>query len=167
VRVRPATSFEVDRASYAVNRILTGLVAGEDAAMMAALVLGPEFQAPDFTKEEWRQAAAQRFALLDLAVECIEGWEGIVGDDEQPLSPSREAVALLLRDAEISARIRMVINSSVHAELEEKNALAASPNGGAATDENTARLVVSPATAAPSADSQRAASDAPSTSSHQ
>lgn len=139
VFVRPATSFEVDRAGNAAARMLAGLVEGQNAAATALNLLGDEFREADFTTRSWLDAAAQRIALLELATLCVERWEGIVGDDDRPIEkPNQETLALLLRDSECARRISNAVNARVHQEIAEGNASAASPDGAVKAADATA-----------------------------
>ena len=160
-RVRPATSFEVDRASYEVSHLLVGLMAGEEAAAAAALALGEEFREADFTDAGWRAAAAQRLSLLKLAVLCCEAWDGIGDEDGNPLPLSEASLALLLRNPQMARRFSEAIESAVNVEFKEKNVSAASPNGAAAAAGPTAPNAGAPKSDAPTAGAASTASAAP------
>lgn len=160
-RVRPATDFEVSRASFEVSQLIAGLMIGEEAAAAAALALGEEFRSADFTDAGWRSAAAQRLSLLKLAVLCTESWEGIGDEDGAPLELSEPALALLLRDANVARKFGAAIEAAVHQEYKEKNASAASPNGGAGEGEPTAPNAGDPTSDAPRGSAASTASAAP------
>ena len=78
--------------------------------------------------------------------------------------PALETVALMMRDAPICALVRDVIYGDLHNEILEKNASAASLNGGAAADSVIAKNAASAATLAPSGDAGMAAPSARSAS---
>lgn len=120
-RVRPATSFEVDLAAAEAARVIAGLLTGADAARTVALALGDEFNGADYADESWRVAASHRISLIELLVLCGEPtWEGVVDDDGAKIpGPTRELIALLLRDAEIEKRLHTSISSAVHTEYDE------------------------------------------------
>jgi hypothetical protein len=126
--IRPATAFEVDKAGAQVRIWLAALVEAEDAAARLSDALGEEFAGADFAAPEWRAAVADRLALLELASLCIQSWSG-VGIGDEPVEPSREAIALLLRDAVLSQRIRAAIERGIHVERLEKKGLPVSPPG--------------------------------------
>lgn len=150
--VRPATAFEVDLAKAAIVKLIAGLVAGETAAMLAASVLGEEFRSADFTRDDWRSAASNRLALVELAALCIEGWEGFVDEDDQPLPLDRVNIALVLRDEGIARRVGDCLQAAVYERVAEKNALSASPNGAVKAGNDTAPIAAPPATPARPAD---------------
>lgn len=160
--VRPATSFEVDIAAANAARTLTGLIEGQEAAAVALDVLGDEFRQADFTTRSWLDAAAQRVALLELATFCAEKWDGVADEDGKPIEhPTREYLALLLRDSECALRIAAAIRARVHDEISEGNALAASPSGAAAADAATAPTVEGTQVPAPTDGADKTASVAP------
>lgn len=116
--IRPATSIEVDRAAAVVQAQLAGLIAAEDAAALIAAALGEDFYGADFTDPKWQAAAAQQLALVELAALCVENWTGIAVDGIA-VEPSRETVALLLRDPTTSQRVKMAIETRIHREIAE------------------------------------------------
>jgi hypothetical protein len=141
--VRPATSFEYDLAIAGMATISAGLIRGEEAAVHATNILGEEFTGADFTTKVWIEAAAQRIVLLELALLCTESWDGVVDDSDAPIPvPTKETLALLLRDNETAMRFNATIKSKVHEEIAEGNASAASPNGAAAAAFNSAPTAV-------------------------
>lgn len=156
VFVRPATAFEADIAGVGAAKIMAGLVEGREAAAAALDILGDEFRETDFTSRPWIEAAAQRIALIELAALCCESWEGVADETGAPLTghPSKEHLALLLRDTECGRRISGAIYARVHDEVAEGNGLAASPDGAAKAAEPTATNAaetISPVAAAPEA----------------
>ena len=160
--IRPATAFEVDIAAANAARVLAGLVEGEGAAALALDVLGDEFRRADFTTRGWIDAAAQRVALLELATLCSESWAGIVDGDGKPVqTPTRDYLALLLRDGECARRVAAAIHAKVHDEVAEGNASAASLNGAAGAAEATAPSAAGMAVPAPTGGEAPAASAAP------
>lgn len=143
IHLRAATAFDVDVALAEAHQVAAGLVAGEDAAERAAAFLGEAFHGADFTRKPWIEAAAQRIALIELATLCNNGWRGVALESEggalvEVPAPTKETLALLLRDVEVSNRFRAVIYSKVNLELAEGNGLPVSPSGGAGTDGNSA-----------------------------
>jgi hypothetical protein len=159
--IRPATAFEVDRAAIGAERMLAGLVEGQTAAASILDVLGDEFREADFTTRGWIAAAAQRIALLELAAICAERLDGVIDDNDRPITvPGKEVLVLLLRDAECGRRIATAINARVHEEVAEGNASAVSPDGAAKAAEDIAPAVAPmtpPAQAAASAPPESAA----------
>lgn len=137
--IRPATSIEVDRAAAVVRAQLAGLIAAEDAAALVAAALGEDFCGADFTDPKWQAAAAQQLALVELAALCIETWTGVAVDGVA-VAPSRETVALLLRDPVTSQRVKVAIETRVHREIAEGEGLPASPSGAAEAGETIAPL---------------------------
>lgn len=135
VRVRAATTMEVERASAEVSLLAQGLVTGAESAMTASVVLGEEFRSADFTDMAWLTAAAKRLALLKLATKCCESWSGIGDENGVELPLNEQNLALLLRDPKIARSISEAIEAPVHAEIAEKNAFTASLNGGAVAGE--------------------------------
>src|SRR5262245_45663139 len=87
LRVRSATSFEVERAAASTAILLAGLKESQQAAQAAAAALGEEFEQADFTQEDWMRAAAEQLSLLELLVLCQEGGEGepILDDQDNPV----------------------------------------------------------------------------------
>jgi hypothetical protein len=65
--------------------------------------------------------------------------------------PHAGAVALLMSDPVEAQKVRRVLNAGLHAEHDEKNASAASPNGGAAEANEPVPTAAPPARSAPSA----------------
>jgi hypothetical protein len=135
IRVRAATTMEVERATGEVGLLVQGLVAGAESAMTASVVLGEEFRSADFTDMAWLTAAAKRLALLKLATKCCESWSGIGDENGAELALNEQNLALLLRDPKIARLISNAIEAPVHAEIAEKNGFTASLNGGAAAEE--------------------------------
>lgn len=148
--VRPATAFEIDLALAGTEKLVAGLVEGEESAMLATSLLGEEFQSADFTTRRWIDAASQRIALLELANLCTQSWNGIADDAGEPISsPTRETLAILLRDNEIAMRFNKAIKSKVHEEIAEGEELPVSQDGGAGIQDG-AQPAVPTATPAPS-----------------
>lgn len=132
ILVRPATAFEIDMAMAGVARMLTGLIEGSEAAAAVITIIGGEFTEPEFASKAWRDAAAQRLALLELATMCTERLIG-VADDNGPIEgrPDKAQLAMLLRDNECAKRINQAISARVHDESAEGEGLPVSPNGAA------------------------------------
>ena len=87
---------------------------------------------------------------MTLALACSEGWQGVFDADGAPIAePHAGAVALLLSDPVEAAKVRRVLNAGLHAEHDEKNASAASPNGGAAEAARPAPTATPAASLAP------------------
>lgn len=152
--VRPATSFEVSRSHAAVTRIVAGLIAGADAAETCAAALGEEFRKADFSDPVWIEAATDRLVGIELALLCNDGWTGVMRDtgrrdaDDKPIvepvagEPTRELLALLLRDAVVAARVRSAIEAEIHEAQAEGNGSPASPSGAAGMVEPNAPIAV-------------------------
>jgi hypothetical protein len=130
--VRPAEMFEQIEAEQNAVQLLAGLITGQDAAMRATAMLGRQFRDADFTDRAWAVAAQQCILLLELATLCATRWEGVLGDDDKPIEkPTREYLALLLRDCEAAKLVSAALHAKIHEEISEKNGSAASLNGGA------------------------------------
>lgn len=160
--VRPATAFEVDAAYAAAFKLAAGLIEGEAAAETASAILGEEFQRADFTQHGWIDAMAKRIATLELAVLCNDGWLGVADEDGKPIeTPTREWLALLLRDREVAVRVDAAINARVHEEIAEKKGSATLPNGGVAVVDPTAPGAGASGANAPTGDTATTGNDAP------
>lgn len=130
--VRPAEMFEQIEAEQNAIQLLAGLITGQDAAMRATAMLGRQFRDADFTDRAWSMAAQQCILLLELATLCATRWEGVLGDDDKPIAkPTREYLALLLRDCGAAKLVSEALHAKIHEETSEKNGSAALPNGGA------------------------------------
>jgi len=165
--IRPATSFECDLAVTGATKILAGLTAGAEAAEAAVQLLGEEFMGADFTQGPWIDVAAQRIALLELATLCCARWEGVCAEDGTAIEvPTREWLALVLREPTISVLIRAAVHARVNEERAEKNGSAALPNGGAAAVEASAPVVVPSVPLVPKADAVPTADAAQSSNTH-
>jgi len=164
MQVRPATSFEVDMVRAESRISVLGLAALQEGAAEAAAILGEDFRDADFTRPAWIEAASRRLSLVRLAVLCSDDWIGVVDAAGAPLPLDAAAVAVLLRDPQIAAKVEGAIEANVHLEWSEKNASAASPNGAAAAGEPTAPNVPAPASPAPTGFADEAASAAPNSS---
>lgn len=137
--VRPASALQYDLAWASARRRLAGLVESQDAAADVLRALGENFAGADFTTAEFVEAAAQRLALLELAVTCVESWTGVADAERVAIeTPMREWLALLLRDVGIAQRINAAVNAQVHLEAIEKKESGTSPNGAGEVAENTA-----------------------------
>ena len=87
---------------------------------------------------------------MTLALACSEGWQDVFDADGAAIAePHAGAVALLMSDPVEAAKVRRVLNAGLHAEYDEKNASAASPNGGAAEVAKLAPTVAPAARLAP------------------
>ncbi len=133
IRVRPATQTDVENASARAQRDLMGLVAGSEAALPLAEILGDDFNLSALEDTDRVVAAGSRLAELYIVLACQDGWSGIGTEDGVPIDkPDPATLAMLLADPVRHSRIMGVVNSAVHEELEEKNGSAASLNGAAA-----------------------------------
>lgn len=119
-RLRPATSFEVTLATAGAQRVAAGLAVGEDAVEAAAALLGDEFRGGDFTNKDWVSALIDRLVLAELALNCSEGWDGIVDTSKAPLMLDQGSVAMVLRDPRISRLVSAAVNSVVHIEVADE-----------------------------------------------
>lgn len=137
--VRPATAFQADLAGAAIGSTVLALATGEQAAVEVSLAIGDDLKLVDAPSEGWKGAVANRLALIELALVCIESWDGFVDEDDRPLELTRENIALVLRDVRLAQRVAAIINASIHEEAEEKNAFAPSLNGEAGAAEDTAQ----------------------------
>jgi hypothetical protein len=120
-RLRPASAFEAHRAGAAAGIMLAGLIESEDAAALAIAALGEQYEGADFQQAEWKSAAARDLALIELAVICSEGWDG-VAIGKQPIEPTRQNIALLLRDVHVNDKVYKALNAGIHEEIAEGNA---------------------------------------------
>jgi hypothetical protein len=119
--VRPATTFETDLAIAKAGELLAGLIDSGESASAAVAILGDEFGNADFTTPVWVNNAAQRVALLELGMLCIESWSGVGDEDENSIEfPTRETLALLLRNSATARRVGDAINGQVNIETAEK-----------------------------------------------
>jgi hypothetical protein len=151
-RLRPASTLDVEMARAEAVRLFAGVLVGSQALNALSETFGDLFGLGDGAEDTRREAATQLLAEVTLSLACSEGWRGIFDADGATIAePHAGAVALLISDPVEAAKVRRVLNAGLHAEHDEKNASAASPNGGAAEAAKpapTAALVVS---AAPSA----------------
>lgn len=155
IRVRAATSMDVDMASARVQPLIMGVIAGSEKASAVAEVLGDDFSVDALHDNALLGAAGTRLVQVFLVMACQDGWHGIVGPDGEVIEkPSEALVADLLADPMRRDRIMRVVESAVHEEQAEKNASPASPNGGAATPTG-APPAAETGSPAPSADSSK------------
>lgn len=131
-RLRPATSIDVEVAKVETARQFAGILAGSEAVAALRETFGTLFDLGDGVDDTRRNAAMLHLSEINLALACSEGWEGVCDADGVAIpEPNPGAVALLLADPVEAATVRRAINAGLHAEHDEKNASAASPNGGA------------------------------------
>ena len=151
-RVRPAIALDVEMARAEAVRLFAGVLAGSQALSALAETFGDLFGLGEGTDDTRREAAMQLLAEVTLALACSEGWQGVFDADGAPIAePHAGAVALLMSDPVEAQKVRRVLNAGLHAEHDEKNALAASPNGGAAEANEPALTAETAARLAPSA----------------
>jgi hypothetical protein len=151
MRVRAATSTDVDVASAKVQPLVMGMLAGSDALPALGLALGDDFNVEALKDPARLGAAVTRLTEVYLLLACQDGWTGIVDEDGTAIEkPCELSVAGLLSDPTLRHRIMAVVNAAVHAEEAEKNGSAASPPGGAGTPTG-APPAAGTATPAPSA----------------
>jgi hypothetical protein len=132
MRVRAATQADVDHAAARAQRDLMGLVAGSEAGTVLTAILGDDFKVGALSDTARIAAAGERLSEIYLLLACQDGWRGIGNENGEPIEePDPATIALLLNDPRRRARIVAVMNAEVHEEIFEKNASAASPNGGA------------------------------------
>jgi hypothetical protein len=149
IRVRPATTADVDHTSARAQRDLAGFALGGDAIAILAPVLGDGMDVGALKTAEGIAVASIRLTEVYLVERCNDGWSGVADETGAPIAtPDAAAIALLLADPIIRARVLGVINAGVHEEAAEGNAFAASPSGGADIPTG-ARTAVSAASPAP------------------
>lgn len=134
--IRPATSLDVDRARLKIERTLYDVRRGQDThnAMLSLFGMETVDEADDVTLE----ALARKMATLELALLCLESWEGVGNSEGVPAEVNFENLAILLRDHGIYTRIWVALNEQVHRVYEEGNASSASLNGAGQAEEATA-----------------------------
>jgi hypothetical protein len=151
-RVRPATALDVEMARAEAMRLFAGVLTGSQALGTLSQTFGNLFGLGAGADDARREAATQLLAEVTLALACSEGWQGVFDADGAPITePHPGAVALLMSDPVEAQKVRRVLNAGLHAEHDEKNASAASPNGGAAEAKEPAPTVTPQASLAPSA----------------
>jgi hypothetical protein len=151
-RLRPASTLDVEMARAEAVRLFAGVLVGSQALSALSVAFGGRFGLGEGANDARREAATQLLAEVTLALACSEGWQGVFDADGAPIpEPHAGAVALLLSDPVEAAKVRRVLNAGLHAEHDEKNASAASPNGGAAEAAGPAPIAAPAASAAPSA----------------
>lgn len=151
-RLRPATSLDVEIARARVTRQLAGILAGSEQASRIAEVFGPEFSLGGDADPDRVAAVTALLGDVELACLCSDGWTGVEDDDGAAVpAPEPGAVAFLLADRALLARVRGVLYAALTEESAEKNVSAASPDGGAATDEGSAPTAAPAAAPAPTA----------------
>jgi hypothetical protein len=151
-KLRPASSLDVEMARAEAVRLFAGLLAGSQALSALSETFGDLFGLGGGADDARREAATQLLAEVTLALACSESWQGVFDADGAPIAePHAGAVALLLSDPVEAAKVRRVLNAGLHAEHAEKNASAASPNGGAAEAAGRVPTVTLAANAVPSA----------------
>lgn len=150
IEVRPATRFEMEEAGAQVARRLAGLIAGSEAAVALAGILGDEFDVDGLDQPNKLAAASSRLTDIYLTLACQSGWYGVGSEEtgEALGEPDAASIAQLLNDPVTRQKVMAVINSSVHREVTEGNGLPASPTGGAG-NQPTAANAARPASAAP------------------
>jgi hypothetical protein len=132
IRVRPATSADVEEAGARAQRDIMGFVAGSDAGDVLAEVLGDDFNVRALKDSPRVMPASARLAEVYLVLACHDGWSGIGTEDGEPIpEPDAATLAMLLADPRHRYKIISVVNASLHEETAEKNVSDASPNGGA------------------------------------
>lgn len=151
-RVRPATSFEVTLAQIRAGELTRAMAESQDAVERLEQALGDEFDVPNFAERAWTAAAADRLVLLELLTICSEGWSGVEladGDNVTELPHDKTSIAMVLREPKFASLAAAAVYSPIHVEVADEKKSVASPIGGAATDEATARTVDEPKNAAP------------------
>jgi hypothetical protein len=134
MRVRPATTADVDHTSARAQRDLAGFAAGSAAAAILEPVLGDGFTVGALKTPAGIAAASIRLTEVYLVERCHDGWSGVATETGELIpSPDAATIALLLADPVIRNTVMTVINAGVHEEVSEGNVFAASPNGGADT----------------------------------
>jgi hypothetical protein len=151
-RLRPATALDVEMARAEAVRLFAGVLSGSQALGALSQTFGDLFGLGEGTDDARREAATQLLAEVTLALACSEGWQGVFDADGAHIpEPHAGAVALLMSDPVEAQKVRRVLNAGLHAEHDEKNASAASPNGGAAGANEPAPIAAPVASAVPMA----------------
>lgn len=159
IRLRAASAAEVDEAATRAGEYVGALFLGGQAAdalaalapqfdLKALAALAAQAQATTGAGEPLRVAlnlktSVERLVewlmLVELAAVCHDGWKGVSDEDGGDIAvPDIGSLALLLQDQVLRERVSARIYSSVHEEISEGNASAASPNGAAAADRTIA-----------------------------
>lgn len=145
-RLRPATSMDVRLAEVETGRQLAGIISGSAALAVLADQLGDVLGLGDGVDDSRRGAATMFLSEINLALACSAGWDGVHDADGNAISePDLGSVALILSDPVIAFQVRKVVNAGLHAEQDEKNVSAASPNGGAGEAIEPAQTATPPA----------------------
>lgn len=159
--LRPAMSTDQDLAQARTARLMAGVIAGGDALAQLQDLLAGAIELGDGPDPEAIAILSRFLGDVHLAAICSNGWEGLVDDDGAPMpEPDVGAIALVFRDSGIRYRVHDVIYRDLHQVVTEKNGSAASPNGGAAEGQNTARNAAPAETRAHSATAATPASGA-------
>jgi hypothetical protein len=149
-RLRPANALDVEMARAEAVRLFAGVLTGSQALSVLSETFGDLFGLGEGADDARREAATQLLAEATLALTCSDGWQGVFDADGTPIvEPHAGAVALLLSDPVEAAKVRRVLNAGLHMEHDEKNASAASPNGGAAEAARSARTATQAASVVP------------------
>ena len=149
-QLRPASTLDVEMARAEAVRLFAGVLVRSQALSALSESFGDLFGLGESADDARREAATQLLAEVTLALACSEGWQGVFDADGAPVAePHAGAVALLLSDPVEAAKVRRVLNAGLHAEHDEKNASAASPNGGAAEAAGPAPIAAPVARLAP------------------
>ena len=143
IRLRAATSSEIEAAASQAGEQLAGIMlASDQAARLAALLpgfdLGPLADLAQMPGGERRalladiglrgrfDALRDRLMLTDLICRCHDGWSGVRDDDNVEIpAPEPGAVSWLLEDMTLLQRCSDAIYAGVHTEAVEGNAFAA------------------------------------------
>jgi hypothetical protein len=150
-RLRPADALDVEMARAEAVRLFAGVLTGSQALSVLSETFGDLFGLGEGADDARREAATQLLAEATLALTCSDGWQGVFDADGAAIAePHAGAVALLLSDPVEAAKVRRVLNVGLHAEHDEKNASAASPNGGAAEANEPVPTAEPPARVVPS-----------------
>lgn len=171
IRLRAATSMEIDAASVEVGQQIAAIALGSAHAARLAELL-PDFDPgalADFAGREVDERRAllrdlgfrtnvdvltRRLLLIALVERCHDGWSGVHDADGIAIpTPSAGTIAALLLDSRIREDCEQAIFARLHLEHAEGNASPASPNGGAGEEQKpapSAGPAASPAPKAPS-----------------
>jgi hypothetical protein len=151
-RLRPASTLDVEMARAEAVRLFAGVLSGSQALLALSETFGDLFGLGEGADDARREGATQLLAEVTLALACSEGWQDVFDADGAVIAePHAGAVALLMSDPIEAQKVRRVLNAGLHAEHDEKNASAASPNGGAAEAAGLAAIATPAASLAPSA----------------
>jgi hypothetical protein len=141
VTVKPVTTWVHRSAQHSAERMVRELA--HEAGLIEAAG-GSIHDIPDLYQRDGMLGLRDQMMLQALARHAIIEWQGVAGEDGQPLPPSPAAVDALMRDhPAIAARFEVEY-------LRELNAMYAEGNGSGAAATGTSAAAPGTADAAPS-----------------